>query len=110
MMDDLSAELAASSRLDYEYSLLPQNDGRRWIRALDLLPSENRTAPLKLCLRTVVLERGVSYEAVSYVWGSANDTAMVFVAHEGNYHLSILVRYYNNALLNYLVNRDALQV
>jgi hypothetical protein len=83
MMDDLSAELAASSISDYEYSPLPQKDDRRWIRVLDLLPSEDRTAPLRLCLRTALLERGLSYEAVSYVWGSADSTAEILIAHNG---------------------------
>ncbi|KAI1331546.1 hypothetical protein F5Y16DRAFT_408154 [Xylariaceae sp. FL0255] len=67
----------------YEYSELPQSqDGEKWIRILDLLPSTDKKEPIKVRLRAVPLDQSLKYNAVSYVWGDTHVTATVFVEDE----------------------------
>jgi hypothetical protein len=76
----VTSDFAKLSVNEYVYTPLSKQDAGRWIRVLDLHPSEDRAAPLRISLRTVTLERGLQYEAISYVWGSPNDTVEICIA------------------------------
>ncbi|KAI1174370.1 hypothetical protein F4777DRAFT_580057 [Nemania sp. FL0916] len=83
-MTNFSIEHAAPSMLSYKYEPLPQGrNGERWIRVLDLLPSTENEAPIRVCLRTVLLKENVHYDAVSYVWGDMSTTETVLVRDDG---------------------------
>lgn len=52
------------------------------IRLLELLPSREKDAPIRCQVREFALtDEPHTYEALSYVWGSATDSRIIFLDH-----------------------------
>jgi hypothetical protein len=105
-MGDITTGLAALSINAHTYKPLPPSqDGSRWIRIVDVLPSRSKSGPLRLRLRTAALTPELKYSAISYVWGDGTNECEVEIFDEGSVaskltvmHMRLLTRQQMNPL------------
>jgi hypothetical protein len=72
------------------YSYIPLDKSAHTIRLLTLLPGNfGEEIHVRLSIRTLTQKSALSYEALSYAWGTAEDPTNIYVGKSKDYVLSV---------------------